>query len=193
MPSIRSQAWSTAFSYLGWNATLYVASEIREPERTIPRSLFLGLGLCAVLYLFVNAVYLYAIPMETLSGVSDAGELAAELLFGSLGGTVVAIFVLVSVLGTLNANVLVGPRIAYALALDGLFFAGVDRVHERYRTPSAAIIIQGFVAVGLLLLLRSFPRALDFTTFAILLVFFFRGRAVPRIERLPRDVDFEVA
>lgn len=157
------------FTYLGWNASLYVASEIRQPERTIPRSLFLGLGLCGVLYLLVNAVYLYAIPMETLRGVSDAGELAAELLFGSLAGAVVAVFVLVSVLGTLNAHVLVGPRIAYALALDGLFFAGVDRVHARYRTPSAAILLQGFVAIGLLLLLRSFPRALDFTTFAILL------------------------
>ena len=69
--------------------------------------------------------------MQTLRGVSDAGELAAELLFGSIAGGVVAVFVLVSVLGTLNANVLVGPRIAYALALDGLFFAGVDRVHPR--------------------------------------------------------------
>jgi APA family basic amino acid/polyamine antiporter len=157
------------FTYLGWNASLYVASEIKQPERTIPRSLFLGLGLCGGLYLLVNAVYLYGIPMTTLSGVSDAGELAGELLFGEYGGTVVALFVLVSVLGTLNANVLVGPRIAYALALDGLFFRGVDRVHPRYRTPTAAIMIQGLVAVALLLLLRSFPRALDFTTFAILL------------------------
>ena len=157
------------FTYLGWNASLYVASEIREPHRTIPRSLFLGLGLCGGLYLLVNAVYLYAIPMETLRGVSDAGELAAVRLFGSVGGSVVALFVLVSVLGALNANILVGPRIAYALALDGLFFKGVDSVHARFRTPTVAIVLQAIVAIILLLVLRSFPRALDFTTFAILM------------------------
>jgi len=153
------------FTYLGWNASLYVASEIKQPGRTIPRSLFLGLGLCGLLYLLINAVYLYAIPMEALIGVSDAGELAAGRLFGAVGGSVVGLFVLISVLGTLNANVMVGPRIAYALALDGLFFRGVDRVHPRYRTPANAIILQGAVAVCLLLFLRSFPRALDFTTF----------------------------
>jgi APA family basic amino acid/polyamine antiporter len=157
------------FTYLGWNASLYVASEIRDPGRTIPRSLFLGLGMCGVLYLLINAVYLYAIPMETLRGVSNAGALAAETLFGPVGGTIVAVFVLVSVLGALNAHVLVGPRIAYALAIDGLFFKGVDRVHSHYGTPTIAIAVQCFVAIAVLLLLRSFPRALDFTTFAILL------------------------
>jgi APA family basic amino acid/polyamine antiporter len=171
------------FTYLGWNASLYVASEIRQPGRTIPRSLFLGLGLCGGLYLLVNAVYLYAIPMDLLQGVSDAGELAAGRLFGPVGGAVVALFVLVSVLGTLNANVLVGPRIAYALAIDGLFFPGVDRVHARYRTPSAAIVMQGGVAIVLLLLLRSFPRALDFTTFAILLATMADMLALYRLRR----------
>ena len=86
------------FTYLGWNASLYVASEIRQPGRTIPRSLFLGLGLCGLLYLLINAVYLYAIPMEALIGVSDAGELAAGRLFGAVGGSVVGLFVLISVL-----------------------------------------------------------------------------------------------
>jgi APA family basic amino acid/polyamine antiporter len=157
------------FTYLGWNASLYVASEIKQPARTIPRSLFLGLGLCGALYLLVNGIYLYAIPMEALSGASDAAELAAANLFGTVGGTVVALFVLVSVLGTLNANILVGPRIAYAMALDGLFFRRVDRVHPRFGTPATAVVLQGIVAVALLLILGSFPRALDFTTFAILL------------------------
>ncbi len=157
------------FSYLGWNAAVYVASEIREPGRNVPRSLFMGLAVCAGIYLLVNAVYLYALPMETLRGVPDAGEAAGLALFGSVGGTLVGIFVLISVLGTLNATVLVGPRIAYAMALDGLFFRSASRVHSAFHTPSAAILIQGAVAVGLLLLLRTFPSALDFTVFAILL------------------------
>jgi len=157
------------FTYLGWNASVYVASEIRSPGRNVPRSLFLGLAVCAGLYLLVNAVYLYALPMEALQGAADVGSAAGLALFGNLGGTLVGVFVLVSVLGTLNATVLVGPRIAYAMALDGLFVRSADRVHAGFRTPSAAIVIQGVVAMGLLLVLRSFPAALSFTVFAIVL------------------------
>jgi APA family basic amino acid/polyamine antiporter len=116
------------FSYLGWNAAVYVGSEVRDPGRTLPRSLFLGLAVCTVIYLLLNGVFL-----------------------------------------TLNATVLVGPRIAYAMALDGLFFRGTEYVSPLYRTPAAAIIIQGLVSVLLLVFLRSFPRALDFTTFAIIM------------------------
>jgi APA family basic amino acid/polyamine antiporter len=157
------------FTYLGWNASVYVASEIRRPGRNLPRSLFLGLALCAFVYLLVNAVYLYALPMDSLRGAPDAGEAAAQALFGPVAGALVGSFVLLSILGTLNAMVLVGPRIAYAMALDGLFFRGTDRVSEHRRTPSFAIAVQGIAAALLLVLLRSFPSALDFTTFAILL------------------------
>ena len=157
------------FSYLGWNASVFVASEIRSPERNVPRSLFLGLGICVVVYLSVNALYLYALPLETLAGAPDVAESAGRALFGSVAGRWIGLFVLLSVLGTLNASVLVGPRIAYAMALDGLFFKGVDRTHPVFRTPSTAILVQAAASMALLLVLRSFPRALDFTVFAILI------------------------
>lgn len=157
------------FTYLGWNASVYVASEIRDPARNLPRSLFLGLALCALVYLLVNAVYLYALPLASLREVTDAGEAAAQALFGPLGGSLVGGFVLLSILGTLNAMVLIGPRVAYAMALDGLFFRGVERVSEPYRTPGLAIVVQAAVAGAVLVLFGSFSRALDFTTFAILL------------------------
>jgi APA family basic amino acid/polyamine antiporter len=157
------------FSYLGWNASVYVASEIRDPSRNVPRSLFLGLGLVTVIYLFVNLVYLYATPVGALGAVANAGEHAARVFFGERGGMLVALLVLVSILGTLNATVLVGPRIAYAMALDGRFFRGVDRAHEGFHTPAAAIGVQAAASVALLLVLRTFPSALDYTTFAILL------------------------
>jgi APA family basic amino acid/polyamine antiporter len=155
------------FSYLGWNASVYVASEIRSPGRNVPRSLFLGLAICTAVYLVVNGVYLAALPLAELRGVPNAGEAAAGALFGSIGGQVVTGFVLLSILGTLNATILVGPRIAYAMALDGLFFSGVDQVHAVYRTPSVAILVQGVTAVALILVLETFPSALDYTIFAI--------------------------
>ncbi len=139
------------FSFLGWNASIYVASEIRKPGRNLPLSLFVGLAICTVLYLVMNMVYLYALPVAELGQVSNAGEAAARVLFGSLGGSLVAGFVLASILGTLNAHVLLGPRIAYAMALDRLFFSGVDRVHAGYRTPAVAIWVQAGVAVALVL------------------------------------------
>ena len=156
------------FSYLGWNACLYVASEIKDPSRNLPRSLFLGLGLCAGLYLLVNTVYLFALDPQSLASAGDAGEAAARALFGSLGGTLVFGFVLVSVLGTLNATVLVGPRIVYAMALDGLFIGGAGRVHDGFQTPSIAIALQAAVSIALVLFLETFPNALDFTVFGII-------------------------
>jgi len=157
------------FSYLGWNASVYVASEIRDPGRNVPRSLFVGLAICTGIYLLINGVYLYALPIGELRGEVRVGEAAARALFGADGGTVMAALVLASIVGCLNATILVGPRIAYAMALDGLFFGGVDQVHERHRTPHVAIAVQGVTAVILIVVLHSFPSVLDYTTFAIVL------------------------
>jgi len=157
------------FSYLGWNASVYVASEIRDPDRNVPRSLFVGLAICTAIYLLINAVYLYALPVEQLRGEVRVGEAAARALFGAAGGTLTAALVLASVVGCLNATILVGPRIAYAMALDGYFFRGVDLVHAANRTPHVAIAVQAVTAITLILLLQNFPSVLDYTTFAIVL------------------------
>jgi APA family basic amino acid/polyamine antiporter len=137
------------------------------PVGTISLAAFLAI--CVGIYLLMNAVYLYAIPLESLRGELNVGEAAARALFGPVAGTVVALFVLVSVLGTLNATILVGPRIAYAMALDGLFFGGTDRIHADYRTPHRAIVVQAAVAIALVAVLRTFPSVLDYTVFAIVL------------------------
>jgi APA family basic amino acid/polyamine antiporter len=157
------------FTYLGWNASVYVAGEIRDPGRNVPRSLFIGLAVCSAIYVGLNVIYLYALPVSALSGRVRVGEAAARALFGRAGGRIMAALVLASILGCLNATILAGPRIAYAMALDGLFFHGVHRVHEIYRTPHVAVVVQALTAVGLIIVLRSFPSVLDYTTFAIVL------------------------
>ncbi len=157
------------FSYLGWNASVYVASEIRDPGRNVPRSLFLGLAVCTLLYLMLAALYVYALSMPGLAGAASPGETSARVLFGAAGGTIAAALILASILGCLNATILAGPRIAYAMAIDHLFFAGSASVHVRHRTPHVAIAVQGATAVALILVLRRFPSVLDYTTFAIVL------------------------
>lgn len=157
------------FSYLGWNASVYMAGEIRDPARNVPRSLFLGLAACVALYLLVNTAYLRALGFPGLVGAKAAGYQAADAALGPRGKGALATLILVSVAGCLQANALVGPRIAYAMAKDGLFFSGVARLDAR-GVPSRAVLVQGATALGLVFVLRELPRLLDYTTFAIALV-----------------------
>jgi APA family basic amino acid/polyamine antiporter len=177
LPATEVLSWSSVglalspilFTYLGWNATVYVASEIRDPGRNVPRSLFIGLAICIAVYLLINSLYLYALPVDAMRGQVRVGEAAARAMFGEAGGTLAAVLILASVAGCLNATILVGPRIAYAMALDGLFFGGVEKVHDVHKTPHVAIFAQAVAAILLILVLRRFPSVLDYTTFAIVL------------------------
>jgi APA family basic amino acid/polyamine antiporter len=159
------------FSYLGWNASVYVAGEIESPGKNLPRSLFWGLGICTAFYLLVNATYVYAVGMTALSagekGMEGVGFQAGSVLFGSTGSKIVAGMMLVSIFGCLNANVLVGPRIAYAMAADRLFFSAASSLSESSRTPWVAVVVQAVTATGLVILFDEFPQALSYTTFAI--------------------------
>ena len=147
------------FSYLGWNASVYVASEIHDPGRNVPRSLFAGLGVCTAIYLVVNLAYLYALPVDALRG-NHARRRGGGAACSSAppAARIGAALILASIVSCLNATILVGPRIAYAMALDGLFFAGVDRVHAAYQTPHVAIIAQALTAIALIVVLQSFPE-----------------------------------
>jgi len=157
------------FSYLGWNASVFVASEIRRPERNLPWSLFLGLALATAVYLMVNLSYLHALPIGQMRGEVRVGEAVAQVYFGQAGATLAAVLILGSIVSCLNATILVGPRIAYAMALDGLFLRSVANVHEFYKTPHVAIWVQAATAIALVAVLGSFPSVLEYTTFAIVL------------------------
>jgi APA family basic amino acid/polyamine antiporter len=157
------------FSYLGWNAPVYVASEVHDPGRSIPLALFIGLLLCTAIYVLVNVAYLAALPLDEIRGEVRVGEMAAGALFGSIGGALAAALILLSIASCLNATILVGPRIAYAMALDGLFPAAIARVHPMRRTPHVAILAQAATAIALIVVLARFPSVLDYTTFAIVL------------------------
>ena len=156
------------FSYLGWNASVYVAGEIHEPGRNLPRSLFWGLGICTAIYLLVTVTFVRTIGMQKLAGMPDVGFQVGSALFGPSGAKVVTVLMLASVFGCLNANTLVGPRIAYAMAKDDLFFRGAANLNDS-GTPTAAVIVQAAVASVLVLVFGKFSKILDYTTFAIVL------------------------
>jgi len=164
------------FSYSGWNAAAYVAEEVRNPERNVPLALALGTATVVVLYIALNVLYLFAMPVEAVAAL-PGGRLidsVAERLFGFVAGDLLAIFTIVSIAASVSAMVLAGPRVYYAMARDGLFVRMAERVHPRFHTPVAAIIAQGIWS-GVLVLSGTLSQLVSYTGFAVVL---FAGIAV---------------
>jgi APA family basic amino acid/polyamine antiporter len=134
------------FCYAGYNAAAYVASEINEPQRVLPKALLLGTGLVIVLYLGLNIVYLYGAGVEELAGKVDVGVVAAEHLFGPVGVSIVTGVLLVGLLSAASAMTIAGPRVYYAMGRDFPAFRKLTELSPRRRVPAAALILQGVVA-----------------------------------------------
>ena len=172
------------FTYSGWNAAAYVAEEVRDPHRNVPLSLGLGTIAVVVLYLALNALFLYAMPVARLAALNPSSlmDTVAAQLFGAPGGSVLAIFALISIAASISAMVLAGPRVYYAMARDGVFVRAAGDVHPRYRTPVAAIVAQGIWS-GVLVLSGTLSQLVAYTGFAVVL---FAGIAVSAVFVLRR-------
>ena len=130
------------FAYGGWQNANYVAEEIENPRRNLPRSLLSGTIAVVVIYVLVNAVYLRALGLEGLAATTTPASKAAEGMFGALGDRFVTAAIAVSTFGFLDLAILAPTRVYYAMAADGVFFPALARLHPRYRTPWVAILIQ---------------------------------------------------
>lgn len=171
------------FSYSGWNAAAYLAGEIRDPGRNVPLALGAGTAAVVLLYLLLNLLYLYALPVSELAAVEvRVVDAAAERLFGAVVAAPLAAASVVMIAASISAMVLAGPRVYYAMARDGQFFARLGRVHPRFQTPSAAIVVQSLWA-GVLVLTGTFEQLVAYTGFAVVL---FSGVAVTALFVLRR-------
>jgi APA family basic amino acid/polyamine antiporter len=140
----------TAYAYFGWNAAAYVAGELREPDRTLPRALVGGAALVTILYVALNAVFIASAPRAALAGQVEVGHVAARALFGPQGGTVLSALIALALAGSVSALSMTGPRVVHAMASDGAFFAGLARTNAR-GAPTPAVLLQGALAlVGVL-------------------------------------------
>ena len=171
------------FAYSGWNAAVYVAEEIREPERTLPIALILGTIAVAALYVLLNVLYIYALPLEQLKGVVAVGARAAGALFGDRVGGAFSAAMALGLLATVNAMCMIGPRVYYAMARNGAFFASAARLHPRWHSPWIAVLAQGICTCILILsgTLQSLINYIGFTLYlftalAVLALFKFRRR-----------------
>lgn len=153
------------FSYGGWQQTNFVAEEIVEPERNLPRALVVGVLVVATAYLLANLTYLRALGVSGLAASDAPAADAMAMRFGEAGRALIAAGIAVSTFGFLNLVILVTPRVYQAMARDGLFFRGLAALHPRWRTPVAALLLQGAWAI-VLLLSGSYGQLLDWVTFA---------------------------
>jgi basic amino acid/polyamine antiporter, APA family len=163
------------FTYSGWNAAAYVAEEIRDPGRNVPKALAIGTVAVIAIYLLLNVLYLYVFSVGELAAVKGSVlDVVAERLLGGTAGNIMGVVSIVSLMASISAMTFAGPRVYYAMARDGVFFRSAAGVHPKYKTPAVAIVAQAIWA-SLLVLSGSADALTTYTGFAVVL---FAGVAV---------------
>jgi APA family basic amino acid/polyamine antiporter len=157
-------ALAALFAYDGWNAVSLVAGEIEQPVRVLPRALVLGLGLVMVLYLTTTTAYVVSLGPAAAAGSTQLAADVGKQVLGALGERMMAGLIALSTFGTVLGMMLTCPRTYYAMAVDGVFFAVVGRVHPRWGTPHVAVLLQ---TVWALCLVHgaTFGKLLDYVMF----------------------------
>jgi basic amino acid/polyamine antiporter, APA family len=159
------------YSYSGWNAATYIAGEVRDPARNLPRALLVGTAIVIVLYVGLNAVFLWTTPIPELSGQLDVAVVAGRHVFGPLGGRIVGALISLGLVSSISAMTWIGPRVTMAMGEDMPVLRLFSRQSKR-GVPAIAILFQLMVA-NLLLLTQSFEAVLDFIQFSLTFCSFF--------------------
>jgi APA family basic amino acid/polyamine antiporter len=153
------------FAYGGWQNSNFLVEEMRDPERNLPRAILIGVAIVIAVYLSANVAYVHVLSAPVLAATpTPAAALAAEV-FGPRGADALSVLVIVSTFGFLNLALMTAPRVYYAMAQDGLFFASVARVSPRTHVPVIAIATQGVLAAAFALY-NTYDRLLGYAVFA---------------------------
>lgn len=147
-----TQLFFVMFAYSGWNAASYLAGEVKNPGAVLPRSLVTGSLLVIVLYLGLNLVFAYAVPLAdvTFGNAEQVPQIAAERLFGTRVSNAFSVGIGLTFLATVSAFIVTGPRVYYAMAKDGLFPSIAGRINPRTHVPTYAMVAQSLCAIVIL-------------------------------------------
>src|SRR6266513_51383 len=152
------------FTYGGWQQTNFIAEEIVDPERNLPRALVYGVAIVVTVYLLTNIAYLRVLGVERLAASTAPAADTMRLLLGPVGGKIIALGIALSTFGFLNLVILVTPRVLQAMAADGVFFQRFALLHPTYQTPTTAIVALAVLAISLTLT-GTFGQLVDYVTF----------------------------
>jgi len=174
------------FSYGGFQHASYLAGEAKNPTRNVPLAMIMGAGIVGIVYLLTNLSYLYLLPVNEMIGSDD---IAARAIISVIptGGTLIALIIAISCLGTAGIYTMSSPRIYYAMASDGIFFKKLAELHPKYQTPVYSILMQSAWAIVLLIFWGTFHDLITyilftdwiFLTMAAVSIFIFRFRKMP--------------
>lgn len=170
------------FSYGGWQNLNFVAEEVRDPLRNLPRAILLGVLCVIVVYLSANVAYVHVLSAPGLAASSTPAADVAGRLVGERGAQAISLLIVISTFGFMNLALLSAPRVYYAMAADGLFFPVIARISPRYRVPTAAILLQGSLA-SLFALSNSYEQLLGYAVFADWIFFALAGLALVVLRR----------
>ncbi|HEX2076240.1 MAG TPA: amino acid permease [Longimicrobium sp.] len=189
---------SVMWAYDGWADLTFMAGEVKDPGRTMPRAIIGGVLAVAAIYLTIVTAYLYILPMHEMATSTLVASDVAQRIFGGVGAALVAGMVMISTFGALNGSTMTGPRILYAMAEDRNFFRPIAAVHPLWKTPYAAIGLAASLGIAYVLM-RNFQQLSDsfvlgiwpFYCLAVLAVFKLR-RTRPNVERPYRTVGYPI-
>ena len=156
---------SVLWSYDGWIEITYVAGEIKNPQRTLPRSLILSTVIVILVYVVLNVGYMYTLSLAEISHSSLVASDSALKVLGTTGAAFVALAVIISTFGANNGFILTSPRIYYAMAREGLFFKWLATLHPKYRTPIPSLIVQAILSIALILS-GTYDQLITYVVFA---------------------------
>jgi amino acid transporter len=186
------------WTYDGWADLTFIAGEVKDPGRTLPRALLGGTAVIMVVYLLVNLAYLWVLTLDEMAASSLVAADTATHIFGRAGAAAVGSLVMLSAFGALTGSMMTGPRIFWAMADDDLFFRPIAKVHPRYGTPHVAIILAALLGIGYVMI-RTFEQLADafilgiwpFYALAVGAVFILRRRR-PEVARPYRTIGYPV-
>ena len=156
------------FTYSGWFVSAYIGGEVKRPERNLPLSLMLGTIIVTIFYSLINFVYLYAVPLTNLKDVVNVAQRAAETLFNAGFAQVISLSIILAIAASINATILAGARIYYAMAMDNIFWSPLRRLHPVYNTPHLSLLCQ-MVLAALFVFLGTFEQLLSSVVFVMLM------------------------
>jgi APA family basic amino acid/polyamine antiporter len=175
------------WAYDGWNNAGMLGSEIEHPQRNLPRALIIGTSCMMAIYLLTNLTYFYVLTGPEVGASERVAADAMRRVLGPPGGAMVSIAAMISIFAALNGSILSGARVPYAMARDGYFFHSMSRVHERYRTPTAAIMLLG-VWSSLILLSGQYSQLYTLVIFPSWILYGMTAAAVIVLRRKRPDL-----